>query len=177
MSSSRGHAVELSRPVRSVPDLPQGSGPAPEEAFGGLPSVMWALPSRIAEPALRDLHVHLVRGMRKDAAHLPTGTLQAMQLERICTLYVTIRYNEATNRWRSDSDRRALYKLWRDLTSDFNVTVYNGKISPEDLHNIIQTNTAKIIAAVLSGLPKDQARPLYAVFATALDASDDGLAG
>jgi hypothetical protein len=171
MTSSRGHASELSRPIYAVPDAP----PETPEAFAELPEVMWELPARIADATLRDLHASLVRGMRRDAAHLPTGTLQAMQLERICSIYIHIRYNESTGRWRSESDRRAMYKLWRDLTSDFNATVYNGKISPEDLHNIIQSHTAKIIAAVLSSLPSEQARPLYPVFATALDNAGEEL--
>jgi hypothetical protein len=165
MPVNRAHSPELSRPLYAVAD----PSPEPVEAFGELPEVMWSLPERVADGALRDLHEHLMRGMRRDASHLPTGVLQAMQVERICTIYIQIRFNESTNRWRSEGDRRALYKLWRDLTSDFNVTVYNGKVSPEDLHNIVQTNTAKIVAAVLSRLPREQANPLYAVFASALD--------
>jgi len=173
MPVNRGHAPELSRPLHAVSD-PPAPDQVPVEAFAELPDVMWGLSSQVADVALRELHEHLVRGMRRDAAHLPTGTLQAMQVERICAIYVWIRYSESVNRWRSEADRRSMYKLWRDLTSDFNATVYNGKVSPEDLRNIVQTNTAKVIAAVLSGLPRDQARPLYAAFASALD---DGLVG
>lgn len=167
--TAQGHARELSRPVYAVPDLPQ-PGTVPSEAFSDLPEVMWDLPQRVASETLRELHSSLMQGMRRDAAHLPTGTLQAMQIERICTIYVLIRFNESVGEWRSDSDRRSTYKLWRDLTVDFNSVVYGGKVSPDDLRNIVQAHTAKIIAAVLAGLPAAQARPLYPMFASALDA-------
>lgn len=167
--AAQAHARELSRPVYAVPDLPKPGVVLPE-AFADLPASMWELSTRVADATLRELHTSLVHGMRRDAAHLPTGTLQAMQIERICSVYILIRFNESTGQWRSDSDRRATYKLWRDLTVDFNSIVYGGKVSPDDLRNIVQTHTAKIIAAVLAGLPVDQARPLYPMFASALDA-------
>ncbi len=171
---TRSHSRELSRSLYPVPDPPSPEQPS-AEAFAELPEVMWELPARVADAALRDLHAQLVRGMRRDASHLPTGTMQAMQVERICTVYIQIRYNESSGRFRSESDRKAMYKLWRDLTADFNAVVYNGKVSPEDLHHIVQTHTAKIIAAVLSGLPAEQARPLYPVFASALDNAEEDL--
>jgi hypothetical protein len=161
------HATEL------VPRSVYGNvGSTSTGSFKELPSEMWELPAQIADASLRDLHSHLLAGMRRDVEHMPTGTLQAMQLERICYYYILIRYHESTGTWRDSADKRALYKLWRDLSSDFNATVYGGKISSDDLNNIVQANTARVVAAVLSSLPSEQARPLYGAFAAALDSSE-----
>lgn len=146
----------------------------PVEAFTELPDNMWELPSIVTDSALRDLHSILVRGLRRDAAHLPTGTLQAMQLERIAYYYIFIRWRDMKNSWLNDRDRSATYKLWRDLSADFCSVAYGNKISPEALHGIVATHTAKVVAHVLRTLPSDQSRPLYAKFAAALEAGPDG---
>lgn len=141
-------------------------------AYADFPEQMWALPEVIADESLRELHARLISGMRRDAQHLPTGTLQAMQLERIAFYYILIRWREMQDNWTSDRERSSTYKLWRDLTTDFNQTAYGNKISPEDLHAIVATHTAKVVAGVLRTMPAEQARPLYAKFASALEAPD-----
>ena len=155
-----------------VPDPPDNlpTDLNPDIAYEDLPEVMWELPAVIASESLRDLHSQLVRGLRRDAAHLPTGTLQSMQLERIAYYYILIRYRDHTNTWTSPRDRLAIYKLWRELSSDFNSVAYGNKISPEDLHAIVASHTAKLVAGVLRTMPNHEARPLYAKFAAALDA-------
>jgi hypothetical protein len=140
-------------------------------AFDELPETMWNLPAAIADESMRDLHAQLIRGLRRDAAHLPTGTLQSMQLERIAYYYILIRYRDHTNTWSSPRDRLSTYKLWRDLSSDFNSVAYGNKISPEDLHAIVASHTAKLVASVLRTMPHTEARPLYAKFAAALDSA------
>lgn len=140
------------------------------EAFEELPEAMWELPHVVADSALRELHSQLIRGLRRDARHLPTGTLHAMQLERIAYYYILIRYNDANESWSSETDKRNTYKLWRDLSSDFNQIAFGRKISPEDLHAVVASHTAKIVANVLRQIPNDQAKPLYAKFAAELDA-------
>jgi hypothetical protein len=142
-------------------------------AFDDLPEKMWELPSEITDRSLRDLHSRLIRGLRKDAAHLPTGTLQAMQLERIAYYYIYIRWNEMTGSWSGPRDRGVTYKLWRDLSSDFCSVAYGNKISPDTLHTIVATHTAKVVAQVLKTLPSDQSRPLYAKFAAALESGPE----
>lgn len=159
-----------------VPDFSQGNSPVVVGtaelplAYEELPETMWELPSLVADESLRALHAQLIRGLRRDAAHLPTGTLQSMQLERIAYYYILIRYKDHTNTWSSPRDRIGTYKLWRDLASDFNSVAYGNKISPEDLHAIVASHTAKIVASVLRTMPHHEARPLYSKFAAALEA-------
>jgi hypothetical protein len=157
-------------PVPDQDNLPVLQDPD-ATAFDELPETMWNLPAAIADDSMRDLHAQLIRGLRRDAAHLPTGTLQSMQLERIAYYYILIRYRDHTNTWSSPRDRLATYKLWRDLSSDFNSVAYGNKISPEDLHAIVASHTAKLVAGVLRSMPHNEARPLYAKFAAALDSS------
>lgn len=146
----------------------------PPVAFDDLPDNMWALPAAVTDSALRALHTTLVRGLRRDAAHLPTGTLQAMQLERIAYYYIYIRWMDMREAWSpAGKDRQSIYKLWRDLSSDFCSVAYGNKISPEMLHGIVATHTAKVVASVLRTLPADQSRPLYSKFAAALEAGPE----
>ena len=153
-----------------VPDLPaRATSLESDLAYGELPEEMWELPATIADDSLRSLHAHIVRGLRRDATHLPTGMLQSMQLERIAYYYILIRYRDATNTWGSNRDRLSIYKLWRDLASDFTHVAYGNKISPEDLHAIVASHTAKIVAGVLRTMPNAESRPLYAKFAAALE--------
>lgn len=166
--------MSVDRALFPVPDQPLEYDPQSFDvdapgAFSDLPELMWDLPAAIANASLRDLHQKLIRGLRRDAMHLPTGTLQAMQLERIAFYYVYIRWREMNDSWASDRERSSTYKLWRDLASDFNSVAYGNKISPEDLHAIVATHTAKVVAGVLRTVPQEQARPLYAKFATALE--------
>jgi hypothetical protein len=138
-------------------------------AYADLPESMWSLPGHIADESLRTLHAQLIRGLRRDAAHLPTGTLQSMQLERIAYYYILIRYRDATNTWPNSRDKFSVYKLWRDLAADFTHVAYGNKISPEDLHAIVASHTAKVVASVLRTMPSAEARPLYSKFAAALE--------
>lgn len=160
-------------PVPDSPDAEIVNIPdviVPQESYKELPDSMWQLPKSIADSAFRDLHERLISGLRRDTAHLPTGTLQAMQIERIAYYYIVIRFNEMRlgDAW-STKEKNAMYKLWRDLASDFNQVAYGNKISPEDLHAIVATHTAKIVAKVLRSIPNDQAKPLYEKFAAALE--------
>lgn len=160
-----------------VPDPPASSAPARLDsalAYDELPAEMWTLPATIANDSLRELHAQLIRGLRRDAAHLPTGTLQSMQLERIAYYYILIRYRDLTNTWPSPRDRLGTYKLWRDLSADFNSVAYGNKISPEDLHAIVASHTAKLVAGVLRTLPQHEAKPLFVKFAAALDSESGG---
>lgn len=143
----------------------------PEFAYSELPEIMWSLPGHIADESLRQLHASLLRGLRRDAAHLPTGTLQSMQLERVAYYYILIRYRDATNSWTNSRDKQAVYKLWRDLAADFTHVAYSNKISPDDLHAIVASHTAKIVASVLRTMPNNEARPLYSKFAAALESA------
>lgn len=166
------NTAELERRVHNVETVSQVNDDAPE-AFSNLPQEMWSLPSVVKDSALRDLHTQLLKGLRRDAMHLPTGTLQAMQLERIAYYYIYIRWRDTHNSWLNDKDRSATYKLWRDLSSDFCAVAYGNKISPEALHGIVATHTAKVVAHVLRTLPAAQSRPLYAKFAAALESGPE----
>lgn len=141
----------------------------PEFAYQDLPESMWSLPGHIADESLHALHAQLVRGLRRDAAHLPTGTLQSMQLERIAYYYILIRYRDSTDTWSNSRDKLSVYKLWRDLAADFTHVAYGNKISPDDLHAIVASHTAKVVASVLRTMPSNEARPLYSKFAAALE--------
>lgn len=140
----------------------------PDLAFDELPSAMWGAPDDIAGE-LRQLHSSLIDSLRRDARHLPTGTIAAMQLERVAYYYIRIRAHEATGVWPNSRYREHLYKLWRDAANDLAAGAHSSKISPEALHQIVASHTAKIVANVLQTLPRDQARPLYQRFAKALE--------
>lgn len=138
-------------------------------AFNELPGAMWDLPSEITGD-LADLHRSLVDGLRRDARHMPTGVLAALQLERVAYFYIRIRWHEA-NGWARREDRGAFYKYYRDAANDLASQSQSKKINPEELHQIVSQHTAKIVANVLRTMPTDQAKPLYRRFAAALDES------
>lgn len=140
-------------------------------AFDQLPSHMWAAPSD-ATNELRQLHASLVEELRRDAQHLPTGTIAAMQLERVATYYIKIRYHESLNNWPTVRYREHLYKLWRDTANDLAAGAHSSKISPEALHQIVSSHTARIVASVLQTLPREESTPLYKRFAAAIEEGD-----
>jgi hypothetical protein len=139
-----------------------------ELAFDDLPSSMWGLGGDFPQE-LRQLHSSLVDSLRRDARHLPTGVVAAMQLERVAYYYIKIRYHESAGNWPNPRYREHLYKLWRDSANDLAAGAHSTKISPDALHQIVSSHTAKIVASVLSNLPREQAKPLYQRFASALD--------
>lgn len=140
----------------------------PELAFDELPSAMWGAPGEVSAD-LRQLHASLVDSLRRDARHLPTGTVAAMQLERVAFYYIKIRSHESLSNWPNPRYREHLYKLWRDASNDLAAGAHSTKISPESLHHIVSSHTAKIVANVLQTLPREEAKPLYQRFAQALE--------
>lgn len=140
----------------------------PDLAFDELPSSMWGAPGEVASE-MRQLHASLIDSLRRDARHLPTGVVAAMQLERVATYYVKIRSHEALNNWPNPKYREHLYKLWRESANDLAAGAHSTKISPEALHQIVSSHTAKIVANVLQTLPREQSKPLYQRFAQALE--------
>jgi hypothetical protein len=139
-------------------------------AFPELPHTMWQLTNTISSfpQELQELYYSLVDGLRRDAQHLPVGTIAAMQLERVAFYYVQIRYGEAHGGW-TRQDRDALYRRYREASQDFAAHGHSKKINPEELHQIVSQHTAKIVANVLRQLPAAEAQPLYRKFAKALD--------
>ena len=143
----------------------------PDLAFAELPSAMWELPPDI--PAdFRQLHASLVDSLRRDARHIPTGVVGAMQCERLAAFYIEIRFREARRVWPSPRYREHLMKSYRDAANDLAAGHASNKMDPELLHRIVSSHTAKIVASVLQGLPKEEARPLYQRFAQALEESE-----
>lgn len=143
-------------------------------AFPQLPGAMWQLTTATQFPSeLQELYFSLIDGLRRDAQHLPVGTVGAMQLERVAFYYVSIRYGEAHGGW-TRADRDALYKRYREASNDFASHGHSKKIDPAELHQIVSNHTAKIVANVLRTMPADQAKPLYRRFAAALDESASG---
>jgi len=140
-------------------------------AFDELPSAMWRAPTD-ATTELQQLHASLVEELRRDAQHLPTGTIAAMQLERVATYYIKIRYHESANNWPNVRYREHLYKLWRDTANDLAAGAHSSKISPDALHQIVSSHTARIVASVLQTLPREQSKPLYQRFAAAIEEGD-----
>lgn len=144
----------------------------PDLAFNDLPSSMWSASGNLPSE-LQSLHASLVDSLRRDAQHLPTGTLGALQVERVATYYVRIRYHEAASNWPNAKYREHLYKLYRDAQNDLTAAAHSTKISPEALHQIVSSHTAKLVAEVLGNLPREQAKPLYVEFARALGSTDE----
>lgn len=138
-------------------------------AFTELPSVMWDYPPEAGDE-LRSLHIALLDGLRRDAQHLLSGTLAAMQLERVATFYIKIRWHETHGGW-NRQDRNFYMKLYRDAANDLSALNQSKKISPDELHQIVSQHTAKVIAKVLRTMPAEQAQPLFRQFAEALDES------
>jgi hypothetical protein len=143
----------------------------PELAFDDLPSSMWGAPGSV-QGELRQLHASLVDSLRRDARHLPTGVVAAMQLERVAFYYIKIRSHETAGDWPNPRYREHLYKLWRDTANDLAAGAHSTKISPDALHQVVSQHTAKIVASVLSTMPREDAKPLYKRFAQALEEGD-----
>lgn len=155
-----------------VPDVPgqqvaQEVEIVPDVAFSHLPSLMWTSPAQFPED-LRRLYDSLLDSLRRDAQHLPGGTMAAMQIERLAFYYVSIRSFEA-NGGVTARERDAVYKRYRDAANDVAALGASKKIAPDELHQIVSQHTAKIVANVLRTMPADQAKPLYRRFARALD--------
>lgn len=150
-------AQQVAQEVEIVPDL----------AFSHLPSSMWTSPAQFPEE-LRRLYDSLLDSLRRDAQHLPGGTMAAMQIERLAFYYVTIRGFEM-NGGSTAREREAVYKRYRDTANDVAALGASKKLAPEELHQIVSQHTAKIVANVLRTMPSDQAKPLYRRFARALD--------
>lgn len=142
-----------------------------EVAFGTLPAVMWQAPVDVIED-LKNLHTSLIESLRRDAQHLPTGTIAAMQLERVAYFYIRLRYHEMLGNWPNPRYREHLYKLWRDSANDLVSASQSSKISPEALHKIVSSHTARVVANVLQTIPREQANPLYRKFAAELEAGE-----
>lgn len=158
----------------AAPDTVHDGEIVSDLAFPELPGAMWQLATASAFPTeLRDLYFSLVDGLRRDAQHLPVGTVGAMQLERVAFYYVSIRYGELHGGW-TRTDRDALYKRYREASNDFAAHGHSKKIDPAELHQIVSNHTAKIVANVLRTMPADQAKPLYRRFAAALDETAPG---
>lgn len=154
-------------PVPDAAELSQEVEIVQEVAFGHLPSLMWHSPAQFPDD-LRQLYNSLIDSLRRDAQHLPGGTVAAMQLERLAFYYVTVRNFEANGGF-SAREREAVYKRYRDAANDVAALGQNKKIAPEELHQIVSQHTAKIVANVLRTMPAEQAKPLYRRFARALD--------
>ena len=152
-----------------VPDVPttQEVEIVPEVAFSHLPSSMWTSPAQFPED-MRRLYDSLLDSLRRDAQHLPGGTMAAMQIERLAFYYVALRNFEA-NGGTTAREREAFYKRYRDTANDVAALGASKKLAPEELHQIVSQHTAKIVANVLRTMPADQAKPLYRRFARALD--------
>lgn len=153
--------------------VPEGPGDEvdlvqPDIAFTDLPGSMWTDPPGLSEELAR-LRTSLIDSLRADARHLPVGTIGALQLERIATLYVQIRSHEIDNSWINPGYREWAYKTWRTLAKDFAEAGHSNKISPETLHAIVSSHTAKIVASVLHSLPREESKVLYKKFADALE--------
>lgn len=157
--------------LQPVPDEPAGQEVdivQPDLAFSDLPLAMWDAPAEVSEDLAR-LHASLVDSLRRDTRHIATGTVGAIHAERLAFFYIKLRHHEATNSWPSPRYREHLYKLHRDAANDLAAGHQSNKISPEALHAIVSSHTAKIIANVLQSVPREQAKPLYEMFAKALD--------
>lgn len=156
--------------LQSVPDEPGTDIEVshPDLAFDDLPMAMWAPPVGLSEE-FEQLHASLTDALRRDARHLPTGVVAALQLERVAGLYIKIRYHESTTTWPNERYREWAYKTWRALAKDVSEAGHSNKIAPEQLHLIVSSHTAKIVASVLSSMPDDVAKPLYRKFAQALE--------
>lgn len=166
MSTNRDYLQPVSDNSGSEVDIIQ-----PDLAFSDLPSSMWVEPTEF--PAeLKSLFRSLVDSLRRDAQHLPTGTLGAMQVERVAYYYVRIRWHESAGNWPNPKFREHLYKLYRDAQNDLTAAAHSTKISPDALHQIVSSHTAKIVANVLKSLPREEAQPLLRKFAYALDQNE-----
>lgn len=163
--ASRDHLQPVPMNVEGLGDIEIVQ---PDLAFTDLPVSMWDVPSDITSD-LRQLYASLVDSLRRDARHVPSGVVAAMQCERVAAYYIRLRHHESTNSWPSPRYREHLYKLYRDATLDLAAGHHSNKISPEALHQIVASHTAKIVANVLQSLPRDQAKPLFQRFAAALE--------
>ena len=139
----------------------------PDVAFSHLPSRMWDSPAHFTED-FRRLYDSLLDSLRRDAQHLPGGTMVSMQIERLAFYYVSLRQFEA-NGGVTARERDAVYKRYRDAANDVAALATSKKLAPEELHQIVSQHTAKIVANVLRTLPAEHAKPLYKRFARALD--------
>ncbi|MFA7264910.1 MAG: hypothetical protein WC054_01120 [Candidatus Nanopelagicales bacterium] len=143
----------------------------PDLAYADLPSAMWRAPQGVSEE-LGQLHAALVDSLRRDTRHIATGVVGAIHAERLAYYYIRIRHHELTASWPNEKYRVHLYKMHREAALDLAAGHQSAKISPEALHQIVASHTAKIVANVLQHMPREEAAPLYRMFAAALDESD-----
>ncbi len=79
---------------------------------------VFELPERIDSANIRQMYEVLVARMRREAAHLPMTTTQQLLIERICTIYVSIR--QAGGEYITPQDQKSINGFWLSLVSEFN---------------------------------------------------------
>lgn len=80
------------------------------------------LPEIVSDAKLRMLYEVLVHRMRKEAEHLPMGTVQTLLIERIAFNYVVLRSKERgeLGGFSNSSSQKDYNTFWLSMTSEFN---------------------------------------------------------
>lgn len=72
----------------------------------------------------------LIEDMRRESQALPMNTMMMLLIERIATMYVNVRRQEAANALDAE-DLRELNKLWLRMMNEFSTQLHRHSQTPE----------------------------------------------
>jgi len=88
-------------------------------ATNPFPSEMWVLSEAVTdEPGFKLLHTQIIARLRDEIPGIENDTLGLMLLERVVTLYVTIRSKEAKKSFAHDRAYKETLQLWAQMSGD-----------------------------------------------------------
>jgi hypothetical protein len=132
--------------------------------------VVFDLPDTITDDRIRSMYEVLVHRMRREAANLPMTTTQHLLIERICTIYVSIRQREsgAAAEFLSASDQKSINAFWLSLVAEFNKIL---KAPEADMKKALIKDVGFAIKRAINSTLEDPARRvLTEKISNALDA-------
>ena len=100
-----------------------------------------------------ELYNEMVDRLRREAEGIQMNTLQQLLIERIASVYVTIRDLEDNDTWRSAAHRKDMYAHWLDLTKEFNKLLQTNQ---DQLREGLLKQVFQVISDVVERVPDEK---------------------
>ena len=105
------------------------------------------------DPMYVGIYNDMMERLQREASGVPMTTLQKLLMERITSLYVTIRWREDNDTWRGVSQQKEFNTYWLDLTKEFNRLLTNNE---DQLRDELLRQVQQVVNDAVGQIPDDK---------------------
>lgn len=113
------------------------------------PSEMWTLSEAVTDdPGFKLLHAQIIARLREEIPGIESDTIGLMLLERVVTLYVTIRSKEAKKSFAHDRAYKETLQLWAQMSGDLR----KGRVAEAAVATAVTATLSDVAMAIHKAL-------------------------